>query len=170
MKRVKFSTNKSVDVVCKEIEQMIPCVLGTKPKKEKRDKEIVYYPARKFLGTDDMMDDVSIVVRKVNNSLTNITWYLASSSLFPLIYTLSKEDNISNSLLLLPFDISNDSKLVVDLYVIPTTKSTTPSFPVSIRHDFEAFWPIEVPQAAVAVFPSIDELKNIDVTSTFIVD
>lgn len=72
MKRVKFSTNKSVDVVCKEIEQMIPCVLGTKPKKEKRDKEIVYYPARRFLGTDDMMDDVSIVIRKVNNSLTNV--------------------------------------------------------------------------------------------------
>lgn len=35
MKKIKFTTNKSVDVVCKEIEQIIPCVLGTKPNKEK---------------------------------------------------------------------------------------------------------------------------------------
>lgn len=72
MKKIKFATSKSVDVVCKEIEQMIPCVLGTKPNKEKRDKETVYYPARRFMGTDDNMDDVCIIVRKVNNSLTNI--------------------------------------------------------------------------------------------------
>ena len=72
MKKIKFNTRKSVDTVCKEIEQMIPCVLGTKPNKEKRDKETVYYPARRFMGTDDNMDDVCIIVRKVNNSLTNI--------------------------------------------------------------------------------------------------
>lgn len=72
MKKIKYTTSKSVDVVCKEIEQMIPCVLGTKPNKEKRDKETVYYPARRFMGTDDNMDDVCIIVRKVNNSLTNI--------------------------------------------------------------------------------------------------
>lgn len=72
MKKIKFNTSKSVDTVCKEIEQMIPCVLGTKPNKEKRDKETVYYPARRFMGTDDNMDDVCIIVRKVNNSLTNI--------------------------------------------------------------------------------------------------
>lgn len=51
---------------------MIPNVLGTKPNKQKVDKEIVYYPARRFLGTDDNMDDIRIIVRKVNNSLTNI--------------------------------------------------------------------------------------------------
>ena len=72
MKKNKFNTSKSVDTVCKEIEQMIPCVLGTKPNKEKRNKETVYYPARRFMGTDDNMDDVCIIVRKVNNSLTNI--------------------------------------------------------------------------------------------------
>ena len=72
MKKVKFSTNKSVDVVCKEIEQMITCVLGTKPNKEKRDKQTVYFPARRFIDTDDNMDDICIIVRKVNNSLTNI--------------------------------------------------------------------------------------------------
>ena len=72
MKKIKFSTNKSVDIVCKEIEEMIICVLGTKPNKEKKDKEIVYYPARKFMDTDAYMDDVRIIVRKVNNSLTNI--------------------------------------------------------------------------------------------------
>lgn len=72
MKRVKWNTSKTVEEVCKEIEKMIPHVLGTKPKKEKVDKTIVYYPARGFLFTDDMMDDVSITVRKVNNSLTNI--------------------------------------------------------------------------------------------------
>ena len=72
MKKIKFATSKSVDVVCKEIEQMIPCVLGTKPNKEKRDKETIYYPARRFMGTDDNMDDICIIVRKVNNSLTNI--------------------------------------------------------------------------------------------------
>lgn len=72
MKKSKFNTSKSVDTVCKEIEQMIPCVLGTKPNKEKRDKEIVYYPARRFMGTDDNMDDICIIVRKVNNSLTNV--------------------------------------------------------------------------------------------------
>lgn len=72
MKKVKFNTSKSVDIVYKEIEQMIPCVLGTKPNKEKRDKETVYYPARRFMGTDDNMDDICIIVRKVNNSLTNI--------------------------------------------------------------------------------------------------
>lgn len=72
MKKVKFNTNKSVDAICNEIEQMISCVLGAKPNKEKRDKEIVYYPARRFTGADDNMDDVCIVVRKVNNSLTNI--------------------------------------------------------------------------------------------------
>ena len=72
MNKVKFNTNKSVEVVCKEIEQMIPCVLGTKPNKEKRDTETVYYPSRRFMGTDDNMDDICIVVRKVNNSLTNI--------------------------------------------------------------------------------------------------
>ena len=72
MKKIKFNTSKSVDEVCKEIEQMIPCVLGTKPNKEKRDKETIYYPARRFMGTDDNMDDVYIIVRKVNNSLTNI--------------------------------------------------------------------------------------------------
>ena len=72
MKKIKFNTNKTVDTVCKEIEEMIPCVLGTKPNKEKKDKETIYYPARKFLGTDDMMYDVRIIVRKVNNSNTNI--------------------------------------------------------------------------------------------------
>lgn len=72
MKKSKFNTSKSVDTVCKEIEQMIPCVLGTKPNKEKRDKEIVYYPARRFMGTDDNMDDICIIVRKINNSLTNV--------------------------------------------------------------------------------------------------
>lgn len=72
MKRVKFSTNKSVDIVCKEIEQMVHNVLGTKPKKEKEDKNIIYYPARRFFGTDDMMNDVVIIVRKVNNNLTSI--------------------------------------------------------------------------------------------------
>lgn len=51
---------------------MIPCVLGTKAKKVRTDKSIIYYPARKFLGTDDMMDDVTITVRKINNALTNI--------------------------------------------------------------------------------------------------
>ena len=72
MKKVKFSVNKSVDIVCKEIEEMIPCVLGTKPNKTKEDKTTVYYPARRFMGTDDMMDDVTITVRKVNNSLTSV--------------------------------------------------------------------------------------------------
>ena len=72
MKTIKLSTNKSVETVCKEIEKMIPCVLGTKPNKTKEDKAVVYYPARRFLGTDDVMDDVCIVVRKVNNSLTSI--------------------------------------------------------------------------------------------------
>lgn len=72
MKKIKFATSKSVDTVCKEIEQMIPCVLGTKPNKEKRDKETVYYPARRFMCADDDMDDIRIIVRKVNNSLTNI--------------------------------------------------------------------------------------------------
>ena len=72
MKKVKFNTNESVDVVCKKLEQMIPSVLGTKPNKKKVDKEIIYYPARRYMNTDDMMDDVRIIVRKVNNSLTNI--------------------------------------------------------------------------------------------------
>ncbi len=51
---------------------MIPCVLGTRHNKTKEDKAIVYYPARRFLNTDDLMDDIRIVVRKVNNSLTSI--------------------------------------------------------------------------------------------------
>lgn len=51
---------------------MIPCVLGTKSNKEKRDNEVAYCPARRFMGTDDDMDDICIVVRKINNSLTNI--------------------------------------------------------------------------------------------------
>lgn len=72
MKVVKLSTSKSIEDVCKEIEKMIPCVLGTKPNKTKEDKAIIYYPARQFLGTDDLMDDVRIVARKVNNSLTSI--------------------------------------------------------------------------------------------------
>lgn len=72
MKRAKFSTSKSVDEVCKELEQMFKDVLGTNPKKEKGDKCIIYYPAKRFLGTDDMMQDVSITVRKVNSSLTSI--------------------------------------------------------------------------------------------------
>lgn len=72
MKKVSFTTNKSVDVVCKEIEEMIPCVLGTAPNKEKYGVKIVYYPARKFMCTDENMDDVHIIVRKVNNSLTSI--------------------------------------------------------------------------------------------------
>lgn len=74
MKVLKLSANKTVDEVCKEIEKMIPCVLGTKPNKTKEDKAIVYYPARRFAGTDDgsAMDDIRIVVRKVNNSMTSI--------------------------------------------------------------------------------------------------
>lgn len=72
MKKQKFSTEKSVEIVCKEIEEMIPCVLGTKPNKEKDDKAIIFYPARRFMGTDNNMDDVRIIVRKVNNTLTNI--------------------------------------------------------------------------------------------------
>lgn len=72
MKKVKWNVNKSVDEVCKKIEQMIPDVLGTKHNKTKEDKAIIYYPARKFMGTDDLMDDVRIIVRKVNNSTTNV--------------------------------------------------------------------------------------------------
>lgn len=72
MKRIKFNTTKNIETVCKEIEEMIPCVLGTKPNKTKQDKSIVYYPARRFMGSDDSMDDVKITVRKVNNSQTNI--------------------------------------------------------------------------------------------------
>lgn len=72
MKMCKFSTHKSVEEACKEIEKMIPCVLGTKPNKAKEDDAIIYYPARRFAGEDDLMDDVRIVVRKVNNSLTSI--------------------------------------------------------------------------------------------------
>lgn len=72
MKITKLSTSKSPEKVCKEIEEMIPRVLGTNPNKTKDGKVVVYYPARRFGGTDDMMDDVRIVVRKVNNSLTSI--------------------------------------------------------------------------------------------------
>lgn len=72
MRMDKMSTKKSVEEVCKEIDEMIPCVLGTKPNKNKVDKSIIYYPARRFLGTDDLMDDISIIVRKVNNHLTSI--------------------------------------------------------------------------------------------------
>lgn len=72
MKVLKLNTQKSVDDVCKEIERMIPCVLGTKPNKVKEEKAIIYYPARRFMGTDDLMDDVRITVRKVNNSLVSI--------------------------------------------------------------------------------------------------
>lgn len=72
MKKVKFNTNKSVDVVCREIMEMVPNVLGTKPVKQVKDKEICIYPACRFLGTDDAMNDVRIIIRKVNNNLTNI--------------------------------------------------------------------------------------------------
>lgn len=73
MKVLKLSVKKSVDDVCKEIENMIPCVLGTKPNKTKEERAIVYYPARGYAGIDDnLMDDIQIVVRKVNNSLTSI--------------------------------------------------------------------------------------------------
>lgn len=73
MRRAKFSTTKNVDETCKELEQLIRTVLGTNPNRSKQDKTIVYHPARKYWGTDDLMDDISIIVRKVNNSLTNIT-------------------------------------------------------------------------------------------------
>lgn len=72
MKVLKLSAKKSVEEVCKEIEKMIPCVLGTSPNKTRREKAVVYYPARRFMATDDLMDDVRIIVRKVNNSLTSI--------------------------------------------------------------------------------------------------
>lgn len=72
MKITKLSTSKSLEKVCKEIEEMIPRVLGTSPNKAKDGKAVVYYPARRFGGTDDMMDDVRIVVRKVNNSLVSV--------------------------------------------------------------------------------------------------
>ena len=72
MKIAKFTSNLSMDAVCKRIEEMIPCVLGTAHNKTKRDKDIVYYPARKFMCTDDNMDDVTIVVRKVNNTTTSV--------------------------------------------------------------------------------------------------
>lgn len=72
MKRAKFTSNLSIDAVCKRIEEMIPCVLGTAHNKTKRDKDIVYYPARGFMFTDDNMDDVTIVVRKVNNTTTSV--------------------------------------------------------------------------------------------------
>ncbi len=69
----KFSTDMSVENSCKEIEKMIPIVLGEcKPKKSKVGKDIVYFPARRYMFTDDMMDDLSITVRKINNSLTHI--------------------------------------------------------------------------------------------------
>lgn len=72
MKILKLSTQKNMEDTCKEIEKMIPCVLGTKTNKMREGKSVVYYPARRFMGTDDLMDDVRIVVRKVNNSLTSI--------------------------------------------------------------------------------------------------
>lgn len=73
MKVLKLSAKKRVEEVCKEIEEMIPCVLGTKPNKKKVEKDIVYYPARGYAGIDSgLMDDIRIVVRKVNNSLTSI--------------------------------------------------------------------------------------------------
>ena len=72
MKRAKFTSNLSMNDVCKRIEEMIPCVLGTAHNKTKLDKDIVYYPARRFMCTDDNMDDVTIVVRKVNNTTTSV--------------------------------------------------------------------------------------------------
>lgn len=50
---------------------------------------------------------------------------------------------------------------MTDLYVIPIIKSMTPSFSVSILQDFDAFCPIEVPHAAVAVPPFMEELKTL---------
>lgn len=66
------TSTEPVDATCKRIEDMIHNTLGTKPNKTKEDKFIVYYPARKFMGTDDDMDDVRIVVAKVNNATTSI--------------------------------------------------------------------------------------------------
>lgn len=72
MMRVGFTTNKTVEVVCKDIENIIVSVLGTKPVKRNIDKAIYYYPARRYAGMDDNMDDVRIIIRKVNNSTTSI--------------------------------------------------------------------------------------------------
>ena len=74
----KFSTDMSVENTCKEIEKMIPIVLENdcKPKKSKRNgngcKDIIYFPARRYMFTDDLMDDLSITVKKINSSLTHV--------------------------------------------------------------------------------------------------
>lgn len=86
MQRVKFNTNKSVDAVCKEIEQMISDVLETHHNKTKKDKAIVYYPARRYMGTDDAMDDITITVRKVNNSTTNICLENSEYTFKPIMF------------------------------------------------------------------------------------
>lgn len=64
------------------------------------------------------------------------------------------------------------SKLVVSvilLYVIPTSILTTSGLKSSIRHFLCLLCPMEVPHAGVAVFPSMEELKNIEVTSVLII-
>ena len=86
MIRAKFTSPESVDITCKRIEELIRNTLGTKPNKTKEDKFIIYYPARKFMDTDDDMDDVRIIVTKVNNTTTSIkienTQYHEQHSMF----------------------------------------------------------------------------------------
>lgn len=72
MKKASFTTKKIVDVVCEEVEEIITGVLGVRVKKNKIEKAIVYYPAQQYAGMDDNMDDVKIIIRKVNNSITSI--------------------------------------------------------------------------------------------------
>lgn len=86
MQRVKFNVNKSETEVCREIEQMIMSVLGTRHNKTKKDKATVYYPARQFMGTDDLMDDITITVRKVNNSTTNICLENTEETFKPVVF------------------------------------------------------------------------------------
>lgn len=82
MKKTSYSVNDSVDNICRLIESICRDVLETKAKKEKKDKAIIYYPARRFMGMDDLMDDVSIIIRTVNSNICSVklehTEYLRS--------------------------------------------------------------------------------------------
>ena len=78
MKREKYTFNGDFKLAIKEIEDMLKSCLEHKntdikviSNKSEKDKA-VYYPACRFAGNDDFASDVTLTVRKVNNSKTSI--------------------------------------------------------------------------------------------------
>lgn len=67
--KYKTNINKPFEQICKEVEGAAKCVFGENMNKTKQQGSIVYVPHHPTLGN---MSEVTVVVRKVNNSTSHI--------------------------------------------------------------------------------------------------